>query len=73
MSDAAWIFVSLVYLTAYFEFRTWRRSRENIEKLAKDTLSNLAKNLVLVSTPSLHKSEVTHIFKLSEPPQASTN
>jgi hypothetical protein len=73
MTTEAWLFLSLVYLTVYFEYRRHKSSKEYIEQIAFDTFSNMAKDFVMVSIPSLNKNEVRHIFELSEPQEAESN
>lgn len=73
MTSEAWLFLSLVYITVYFEFFNWRRTKQKIEQLAEDTLSDMAQRLILKSIPSLNKNEVTHIFEWSDSSEEEAN
>lgn len=73
MTTEAWLFLSLVYLTVYFEFFTWRRSKQNIDELIDLTLSDKAERLLLKSIPSLNRNEVVHKFEWRDPPEEEAN
>jgi hypothetical protein len=70
MTTEAWLFLSLVYVTMYGEWFLYRRQKKNLDKVIEDTLRDKAKRLTLISTPSLNKSEVRHIFEWDEPHEA---